>query len=549
MNGVKYLLFSCTLMMACLLAAPSPMLAQLPYQAPRTSTTTARDTMREVEILPGASKLEIRKPDDSTQLQILVGNVKLRQGNTLFFCDSCVINNRMNIFEAFGHVHINDSDTTDVYSDYLKYLTDKKLAYLTGNVKLTDGKGTLTTPELEYDVTTKIGIYTKGGKVVNKKSVLTSQEGYYYADLKDVYFKKNVVLKDPAYNLKADSLLYNTATETTRFIAETFIVDSSKRTIVTRDGYYDLKRGKAEFGQHPVINDGKTRITAMRIAIDDSSGLSQAEGNAVVIDTAQGTTIIAGQIFRNSKKDAILATKKPLMIVKQDQDSIYIAADTLFSARLTDLYAATDSLHKDTLSTANTLNGKEKDSTNRYFEAYSHVRIFSDSLQGICDSLFYSFQDSVFRLFQSPVVWARGSQITGDTMYLYTKNKKADKLKVFEHSFLVNQLEPHVFNQIKATRMDGYFINGDIDSVRARGFAECIYYIQDEDSAYTGVNKSQSDIIDIYFQNQELKKVVLRSSVKGEVIPIRQVNPKEMRFEDFKWLEMMRPKTKYELFE
>lgn len=549
MNGVKYLLFSCTLMMACLLAAPSPMLAQLPYQAPRTSTTTARDTMREVEILPGASKLEIRKPDDSTQLQILVGNVKLRQGNTLFFCDSCVINNRMNIFEAFGHVHINDSDTTDVYSDYLKYLTDKKLAYLTGNVKLTDGKGTLTTPELEYDVTTKIGIYTKGGKVVNKKSVLTSQEGYYYADLKDVYFKKNVVLKDPAYNLKADSLLYNTATETTRFIAETFIIDSSKRTIVTRDGYYDLKRGKAEFGQHPVINDGKTRITAMRIAIDDSSGLSQAEGNAVVIDTAQGTTIIAGQIFRNSKKDAILATKKPLMIVKQDQDSIYIAADTLFSARLTDLYAATDSLHKDTLSTANTLNGKEKDSTNRYFEAYSHVRIFSDSLQGICDSLFYSFQDSVFRLFQSPVVWARGSQITGDTMYLYTKNKKADKLKVFEHSFLVNQLEPHVFNQIKATRMDGYFINGDIDSVRARGFAECIYYIQDEDSAYTGVNKSQSDIIDIYFQNQELKKVVLRSSVKGEVIPIRQVNPKEMRFEDFKWLEMMRPKTKYELFE
>jgi lipopolysaccharide export system protein LptA len=536
-------------MMACLLAAPSPMLAQLPYQAPRTSTTTARDTMREVEILPGASKLEIRKPDDSTQLQILVGNVKLRQGNTLFFCDSCVINNRMNIFEAFGHVHINDSDTTDVYSDYLKYLTDKKLAYLTGNVKLTDGKGTLTTPELEYDVTTKIGIYTKGGKVVNKKSVLTSQEGYYYADLKDVYFKKNVVLKDPAYNLKADSLLYNTATETTRFIAETFIVDSSKRTIVTRDGYYDLKRGKAEFGQHPVINDGKTRITAMRIAIDDSSGLSQAEGNAVVIDTAQGTTIIAGQIFRNSKKDAILATKKPLMIVKQDQDSIYIAADTFFSARLTDLYAATDSLHKDTLSTANTLNGKEKDSTNRYFEAYSHVRIFSDSLQGICDSLFYSFQDSVFRLFQSPVVWARGSQITGDTMYLYTKNKKADKLKVFEHSFLVNQLEPHVFNQIKATRMDGYFINGDIDSVRARGFAECIYYIQDEDSAYTGVNKSQSDIIDIYFQNQELKKVVLRSSVKGEVIPIRQVNPKEMRFEDFKWLEMMRPKTKYELFE
>ena len=57
---------------------------------------------------------------------------------------------------------------------------------------------------------TNIGTYKNGGKVVNKKSVLTSKEGYYYADLKDVYFKKNVLLKDPAYNIDTDSLLYNT---------------------------------------------------------------------------------------------------------------------------------------------------------------------------------------------------------------------------------------------------------------------------------------------------------------------------------------------------
>ncbi len=53
---------------------------------------------------------------------------------------------------------------------------DKKVAYLKGNVKLNDGKGTLTTPDLEYDVDTKIGIYKNGGKVVNnKKTVLNKQ--------------------------------------------------------------------------------------------------------------------------------------------------------------------------------------------------------------------------------------------------------------------------------------------------------------------------------------------------------------------------------------
>ena len=107
-------------------------------------------------------------------------------------------------------MHINDSDTAHIYSNHLRYLGNTKLAYLDGNVKLTDGHATLTTPDLEYDMQTNIGTYKNGGKVVNKKTVLTSKEGYYYADLKDVYFKKNVQLKDPAYNIDTDSLLYNT---------------------------------------------------------------------------------------------------------------------------------------------------------------------------------------------------------------------------------------------------------------------------------------------------------------------------------------------------
>jgi lipopolysaccharide assembly outer membrane protein LptD (OstA) len=93
--------------------------------------------------------------------------------------------------------------------------------------------------------------------VNNKKSVLTSTEGYYYTDLKDIYFKKNVELNDPSYTLKSDSLLYNTESEVARFIAETFIKDSSNRTIKTKEGYYDTKNKKAEFGSRPVIQDGK----------------------------------------------------------------------------------------------------------------------------------------------------------------------------------------------------------------------------------------------------------------------------------------------------
>lgn len=635
------------------------------------TTVTQTDTTKKVHILSNTRTLIFQTIDDSTKLTIVTGDVKLRQGNALLYCDSCVINSRTNILEAWGKVHIIDSDTAHITSNHLRYLGNTKLAYLDGNVKLTDGKATLTTPDLEYDMETNIGTYKKGGRVVNKKSVLTSQEGYYYADLKDVYFKKNVLLKDPAYNIDTDSLLYNTTTQTTRFISQTTIRDSSGRIIKTREGFYNQQTGKAEFGSRPEIIDGKTSIRANRVAFDDSTGVYQAEGNAIIIDTAQGTTIIGGLIYQNRKTEAVLATQKPLMIIKQENDSIYITADTLFSARLTDKFGraslmidtikatkdsvvserdsiqqssadslmtqklidttgkidstliaiekksvtaakdsaltiSTDTLlsrraidkpgKKDSLVTDTTrqiklvkINEKdsilnnttdtllagrlpgqpgsrdslvvdtikgttaiainEKDSTNRYFEAYRNVRIFSDSLQSVCDSMFYSFKDSIFRLYQDPVVWAQNSQITGDTILLFTKNKKPDKVEAFENSFLVNRLDNDVYNQIKSARMDGWFVDGNIDSVRAKAFAECIYYIQDDDSAYTGINQSQCDIIDIYFENKELDKVVFRTAVTGTLWPIRQKSPQEMQLPGFRWLEERRPKTKYEMFE
>lgn len=507
------------------------------------------DTAQRIQILNYTKQLTFKTIDDTTKLTIIAGTVKMRQGTSLFYCDSCVINNNTNVFEAWGNVHINDSDTTDVYSNHLRYLTKRRLAYLDGNVKLTDGKATLTTPDLEYDMETNQGTYKNGGIVTSKKTVLKSKEGVYFADTKDVYFKKDVVLTDPAYKITTDSLLYNSGTQNTRFISQTTIIDSSGRTIKTRDGFYNQQTGKAEFGQRPEIVDGEITVQGNTVKFDDSTGVYVAEGNAIVRNTKDGTTIIGGIIIQNKKTNAALATRKPLMIIKQDDDSTYVTADTLFTARLTDRFGNMDSIVVDSIKGTKTAAINEKDSTNRYFEAYRNVRIFNDSLQAVCDSMFYSFKDSVFRLYDDPVVWSQKSQITGDTILLFTKNKKADRVQAFENGFMVNEVQKDVYNQIKSTRIDGWFIDGNIDSVRARGLAECIYYIQDDDSAFTGVNQSKSDLIDIYFAEKQLNKVVFRSEVTGTIWPLKQKSPSEMILPDFRWLEERRPKTKYELYE
>ena len=82
-----------------------------------------------------------------------------------------------------------------------------------------------------------------------------------------------------------------------------------------------------------------TRLTADDIAIDEQQGFGDALGNAVYKskDTANASIIIANRLQSNNKTNALLATQKPVMIIKQGADSIYIAADTLYSAKLTDL--------------------------------------------------------------------------------------------------------------------------------------------------------------------------------------------------------------------
>ena len=116
------------------------------------------DTMRTIHIIQGKS-LRQRNIDSLTLVETIAGNAVLKEGLTIFYCDSAVVNHRTNIVEAFGNIHINDNDSIHTYAQYVKYVGSERIAYLKKNVKLTDKKGTLFTDDLEYNLRTGIGTY------------------------------------------------------------------------------------------------------------------------------------------------------------------------------------------------------------------------------------------------------------------------------------------------------------------------------------------------------------------------------------------------------
>ena len=178
------------------------------------------------------------------------------------------------------------------------------------------------------------------------------------------------------------------------------------------------------------------------------------------------------------------------------------------------------------------------------------MRIFNDSLQAVSDSLFYSSADSVFRLFYDPVIWSGQNQVTGDTIFLYTKNKKAERIYVFENGIMINKINNEFYNQIAGKTINGYFKNGVIDYMRVKGSpAESIYFVQDKDSAFTGMNRSDGSVIDMFFIKQQLDKVKVVNDVHGKLYPMRQIPADKRLLKNFNWLEKRRPKNKLELFE
>ncbi len=552
------------------------------------------DTVRVIQIISGRTLRELYI-DSITILQTIAGNVELREGGTVFNCDSAIINKRTHVLEAFGNVHINQRDSVHTYAQYLRYVGSDRIAYLKKGVRLTDRKGTLFTDDLTYDLKTSVGNYTGGGRVVNGKTVLTSREGTYYADTRDVFFRRNVLLQDPKYNIRSDSMRYNTATRQVDFITDTYVKSSDGINIYTTSGNYDLKNGKAFFGNRTVFNDSTRTFVADRSAIDEASGMAQLEGNAVIRDSVNGYTVTGNQLFLDRNKNTFLATRKPVLIFKgEGNDSTFIAADTLFSG-VRKYSAEAKIVRQDTLSgiqladsslqgfadlpdptrenpadslfarpdSGRTGKGKGKgklnstttsvtaaDSTYRYFLAFHHVRIYNDSLQAVCDSLHYSGADSTFKLFRDPVVFSNRSQIAGDTIYLFTKNRKAERVYVFDRGILVNRLNERCYNQVEGRTLNGYFRSGELDYMRVRGIpAESAFYPQDEDSAFTGLNRCRGDQIDIFFRNRDVHKIKFINQVDGVLYPIDQIPEGQRLLKGFIWLESRRPKSRIELFE
>ena len=211
----KYIFFSLFLLIFSRLAAQVPV------------TPVVQDSSQKLKI-ETAMVVEYFVKGQRT-LQKLSGNVRMRQENTLVYCDTAILDQANAVLK--GNVSMEQADSVKIFADSALYNTDTKISHLFGNVVLVNGVQELFTNRLKYDLGNKIATYHTGATMTNGKSQLTSTHGYYYVNEKQIYFKGNVLGTDPDFTMRTDTMVFNTETQTVRFVAPTLISQQKSTSI------------------------------------------------------------------------------------------------------------------------------------------------------------------------------------------------------------------------------------------------------------------------------------------------------------------------------
>ena len=516
------------------------------YIAAQDSTKTSLVYLEHSETLSFDEK---RLPD----AQILRGDVRFRHDSVLMFCDSAYFFEKDNSLHAFGHVHMIQGDTLEGFGDVLYYNGNTKMARLRKNVKLIHQQTTLTTDSLNYDRIHDIAYYFSGGVIQDSLNTLASQWGQYTPNNHQALFRSEVVLNNPKFVLTADTLGYNTESYQSDLIGPTTILYEEETTIFSTNGWYNTQSEQSMLlDRSRIIHvDGMT-LTGDTIYYDKAKGYGKCIGNIESVDSTKQMTLYGhiSEIWEDESK--VYVTDSAMLLDWSDSTAYtYMHADSLWTEEIP--YQVYSLLEKDSILVDSILIAQEpdtiwRDTTYQQVRAFHHVRIYREDVQAVCDSVRYHGKDSIITLFGLPICWNANHQISAEQIDIYIKNEDIDYLHGQTNAIAIMQESSDVFNQMAGKEMFAYVRNGEVQLVDVRGNAETVFYPQEDDGTYMGVNRTQSSFVKLYLQNQKIDHVVFTTSTTGVMIPLDQALEVEKRLSSFFWAEAERPLKPADIF-
>jgi len=519
--------------------------------------------------------------DGNTKLAILSNNIRLIDGDATLTTNNLTynMNSRIGTYRNGGKI-VNGKNVLTSNNGY--YFATTRDAYFRGNVLLNSPDAIIKNDTLRYNTNSKIAYFYGPTDIYGKDDTLYTESGNYNTSNDQARFGKNNLYRQGSKSLTGDSLFYDRKVGYGKAIGNVIFKDTVEKAIL-RGGLGEYK--KADESILVTLNP--------YVVIISESDSAKVDSIWMTADTLFSKVIYARDLIPYKKDeiipDAEIAAKEDKPESKTNDSINTFAAEGDTSAlvptsisekeeiplkeemvvKLSEIKTPPDKkVSKEGIKTkiqpqmagldkvqdSTKVSATLKDSINadttrtRIISAFHRAKIFKSDLQAKADSMFFSDADSTVRCYVNPMIWAQGSQLTGDTVYLQMKNKKLDNMLLQHNSFIVNteDADSTNFNQIKGKIITGYFRDNKLNDMFVDGNAESVYYLKD-DTVYSGLNHMISSRLRIFLKDNKLSNISAIRAIDASITPMEDLQEEDRILKGFIWKPSERPKSKEEI--
>ncbi len=259
-----------------------------------------------------------------------VGNFAAHHNGAVISCDSAVRYSDQR-WGFFDRVLINQ-DSIYIYGDSALYDGDASMAEIFAPIiKVVDGDALLYTYNFRFNTEQKIGTYTDGGVLVHDDNIIESVRGYYDAENHDIICVERVELHGDDYDMKSDSIIYNTDTEFAQFFTQSEIWNSDGDYLAADAGQYDKQQDLYMVTRNGYILTKDQEVWGDTLSYYRSAGHVIGYGNIQMDDFKQKMMAFGDYAEYWSEPGNALLTRNPSAISYDlsQSDSVFMRADTL----------------------------------------------------------------------------------------------------------------------------------------------------------------------------------------------------------------------------
>ncbi|MBQ5922100.1 MAG: hypothetical protein IIW91_01990 [Alistipes sp.] len=294
-------------------------------QATQTQQTTSQ--RRRVDFMADV----VRPYNHATDsIVYLVGNFAAHHNGAVISCDSAVRYSDTR-WGFFNRLLINQ-DSIYIYGDSALYDGERGVAEIYAPiVKVVDGDALLYTYNFMFNTSSRVGNYTGGGVLVHDNNIIESQRGYYYSESHDIICVEDVELHGADYDMKSDSIIYNTDSEMAHFFTSSEIWNVDGDYLSADAGMYDMAQDLYMVTRNGYILTKDQELWGDTLSYYRTSGYVEGRGNIQMDDFKEKMMAFGDYAEYWQDPGNMLLTRRPSVISYDlsQSDSVFMRADTI----------------------------------------------------------------------------------------------------------------------------------------------------------------------------------------------------------------------------